>query len=294
MASMPETVGSTPPASFGACDCVPPATARRRSSSGHLTRLLAHALQAETLAGQSGLLQQRDARFKTGAMLAVILATTWAHHVASVWCIVLLAATLAMSSRVPLKRMALQAWIPVLAFTGLIAAPALFLVPGPALATLPLTGSTITATGLASAVMLVGRAEAAASMALLLVLTTPWSQVVRALGALGVPAAITAMLAMTQRYIFSFLQSAADMQEAHHSRIMTPVNAAGRRRMIASAAGVLFTRSLDMGQNVHEAMIARGYRGQSLSLDTWRPELTDWVMLGLALALLAAVIGLNL
>ena len=39
--------------------------------------------------------------------------------------------------------------------------------------------------------------------------------------------------------------------------------------MIGSATGVLFTRSLDMGQNIHEAMIARGYRGQSLSLSTW-------------------------
>ena len=294
MASMSETTGTTPPASFGACDCAPSTSARQRSSGGHLARILAHALQAENLAGRAGLLQQRDARFKTGAMLAVILAATWAHHVPSVWCIVLLAAALALASRVPLKRMALQAWLPVLAFTGLIAAPALFLVPGPALATLPLTGGTITATGLASALMLVGRAEAAAGLALLLVLTTPWPQVVRALGALGVPATITAMLAMTQRYIFSFLQSAADMQEAHHSRIMAPVNAAGRRRMIASAAGVLFTRSLDMGQNVHEAMIARGYRGQSLSLDTWQSGLADWVLLGLALALLAAVIGLHL
>jgi len=259
-----------------------------------MARRLAYALQAEDIAAEPGYLQRADPRFKTAAMLVLIITVAWAHQLASVWSFVLLGALLAVASRVPLRRMALQAVLPVLAFTGLIAAPALFLVPGPALVTLPLAGWAVTEPGLHSALLLVGRAEASAGLALLLVLTTPWPQVIRALGALGVPAPITAMLTMTQRYIFSFLQSAADMQEAHHSRIMAPMTGAARRGMIASAAGVLFTRSLDMGQNVHEAMIARGYRGQSLSLDTWRSRPADWLLLGFAVALLAAVIGFHL
>jgi energy-coupling factor transporter transmembrane protein EcfT len=126
------------------------------------------------------------------------------------------------------------------------------------------------------------------------VLTTRWPQLVKALSALGVPAVIVAMLAMTQRYIFIFLQGALDMQEAHHSRIMAPVSGRRRRQMIGSAAGVLFIRSLDMGQCVHEAMLARGYHGQSLSLSTWRAGLGDYLLLGIAVTILVAVIGLQL
>lgn len=259
-----------------------------------MARRLAYALQAEDIAAKPGYLQRRDPRFKTAAMLLLIITVAWAHQLASVWSFVLLVAGLAISSRVPLRRMVLQAAVPVLAFTGVIAAPALFLVPGPTIATLPLIGWPVTATGLRSALLLVGRAEASAGVALLLVLTTPWPQVIRALGALGVPAVITAMLSMTQRYVFIFLQTAADMQEAHHSRIMAPVSRSRRRQIIASAAGVLFTRSLDLGQNVHEAMLARGYRGQSLSLVTWRAGPADWLLLGLAAMLLAAVAGLGL
>lgn len=289
---MPEGTGSTRAPTFGGCGCAP--ETERRNAGGHVARFLAHALQAESHAGEPGLLQARDARFKVGAMLLLILSATWAHHVATAWCLVLLVPVLAVMSKVPLRRIALQAYLPVLVFTGLIAAPALFLVPGPAVAVLPVTGWAITANGLTSAAMLMVRAGSAAGLALLLVLTTPWSLVVKALGALGVPAVITAMLAMTQRYIFIFLQTAADMHDAMHSRVMAPMAGARRRQMIVSVAGVLFTRSLDMGQNVHEAMIARGYRGQSLSLDCWHPSAGDAVLLGLALVVFVAVVGLHL
>lgn len=269
-------------------------THRRRHRGGHIAHILGFALQAEGFASAPGLLQQRDPRFKIGAMLALILAATWSHKLATVWSLALLVPLLAVLSLVPLRRMALQVGLPVLAFTGLIATPAIFLVPGQALATLPLLGWSVSDNGLRSALMLVGRAEAAAGLALLLVLTTQWPQLVKALGTLGVPAVIIAMLAMTQRYIYIFLQGAMDMQEAHHSRIMAPAGGRRRRQMIASAAGVLFTRSLDMGQNVHEAMIARGYRGQSLSLARWRAGVGDYIMLGIAVSIPAAVIGLQL
>lgn len=279
---------------FGACDCAPASRRKPRPPGGHIARIMGFALQADGHATAAGLLQRRDPRFKIGAMLALTLAATWAHLLATVWGLMLIVPLLAVLSSIPIRRMALQVGLPVLAFTGVIAAPAMILVPGTVIATLPLLGWGITDTGLRSALMLVGRAEAAAGLALLLVLTTPWPQLVKALGALGVPAIIIAMLAMTQRYIFIFLQGAIDMLEAHHSRIMAPPGGRRRRQMIGSAAGVLFSRSLDLGQNVHEAMLARGYRGPSLSLGTWRAGFGDLLMLAIAVAVLLAVIGLQL
>ena len=61
---------------------------------------------------------------------------------------------------------------PVLLFTGAIALPALFLTPGRT--ALSLGGFAITAQGLRAAGFLLSRAETAATLSALLVLTTPW------------------------------------------------------------------------------------------------------------------------
>ena len=57
---------------------------------------------------------------------------------------VILAVVLALLSKVPLSMLAKRIWLAVLAFTGVIAAPALFLIPGQAIYTLPFVDWTVT------------------------------------------------------------------------------------------------------------------------------------------------------
>ena len=146
----------------------------------------------------------------------------------------------------------------------------------------------VTLQGLRSAVFLVGRAETAATFTLLLILSTPWPHILKALRSLGVPVAAVAILGMTHRYIFVLLQSAIQMFEARRSRIVGPMSARERRRFIGAAAGGLLARSFQIASEVHLAMVSRGYRGEVRLLDDFRTRPLDWMVLlgGMAIPVL--------
>jgi cobalt/nickel transport system permease protein len=49
-------------------------------------------------------------------------------------------------------------------------------------------------------------------------------------------------------------------------------------RPIAASAGVLFVRSYERGERVHQAMLARGYAGEMPSLDDRRATRREWLL----------------
>lgn len=249
-----------------------------------------HALDAEATSGRHGLLQGFDPRFKLVSILILILCVVLTRSLAVLPVLFLLAVVLGMSSGISPARLARQVWFGVLLFTGLIALPSIFLVPGTPLWQLPGLHWTVTLQGLRSAAFLVGRAETAATFALLLVLTTPWMHVLKAMRALGVPVVVVAILGMTHRYIFVFLQNALQMFEARRSRIVAPLAGAQRRRMVMAAVGVLLARTFQLSADVHLAMVARGYRGEVHLLDDFRSRRRDWAALLFALVLPAAIL----
>lgn len=258
-----------------------------------LAAAMEHALDAEAMAARSGFLQRLDPRVKLVVLLALIITATLLTSLAGLFALFLLVPVLALASHVPLMRLVRQVWLGVLAFTGIIALPSLFLVPGEALVRLPLLSWAVTLPGLRSAAFLVGRAETAASFALLLILTTPWPHVLKALRALGVPVVVVAILGMTHRYIFVLLQTATQMFEARRSRIVGPMRPAERRRAIAGAAGSLLARSIGLAGDVHLAMISRGYRGEVRLLDEFRTRPLDRAVLIAGLTVPALVVWLQ-
>jgi cobalt/nickel transport system permease protein len=205
----------------------------------------------------------------------------------------MLAVAVATTSGITPARLGKQVWLGVLLFTGVIALPSLMIVPGDPLLKLPVAGWTVTLQGLRSAAFLIGRAETAATFALLLILTTPWPHVLKALRAVGVPVTLVAVLGMTHRYIFLLLQAAMQMFEARRSRIVGPLAAPERRRLVVAGMGVLLGKTLQLGTEVHLAMIARGYRGEVRLLDDFKTRPRDWVVLPLALAVPPLVLWLQ-
>jgi cobalt/nickel transport system permease protein len=87
---------------------------------------------------------------------------------------------LAYLSSISLRMLANGIWTSVVLFTGAIALPALCLVPGEVLYRLPLLDWPVTRQGLESAALLLSRAETAATLAALLILSTPWTHVLKA------------------------------------------------------------------------------------------------------------------
>jgi energy-coupling factor transporter transmembrane protein EcfT len=58
-----------------------------------------------------------------------------------------------------------------------------------------------------------------------------------------------------------------------------------RRRVAASSAGVLMSKSLQLSGDVYSAMLSRGFRGEVYVLDDFQTSTIDWVMLAVFVVL---------
>ena len=249
-----------------------------------------HALRAEALAKARGLLQRLDPRIKVIGILGLIIAAATSHKLWVIGAVFLVALSLAVSSRVSPLLLAKRVWIPVLLFTGIIALPAPFVIPGRVVWRLPGLSWPLTAQGLMSAQYLVARVETAATLSVLLILSTPWTHVLKALRVLRVPVVLVVILGMAYRYIFLLLESARDMLESRRSRMVGELKGSDRRRLAASSVGVLMSKTLQLSGDVYSAMLARGFRGEVAMLDDFHTAALDWIMLAIFATLAAGAL----
>ena len=272
---------------------------RRRKKSfvertiAELSGAMERALYAEELARADGLLQRLDPRVKVAGLLALIVAAALSRQILVILGLFAAALALALLSRVPLRTLATRVWVGALLFTGMLALPAIFITPGQAVYRLPLLGWPITAQGLASAAYLVTRVETAATLSLLLILTTPWTHVLKAMRVLRVPVVFVVILGMTFRYIFLLLQTARDMFESRQSRMVGQLEGPDRRRLASASVGVLLSKTLQLSGDVYMAMQSRGFRGEVYTLDDFVMRARDWAALAgfVGLAALAFWLG---
>ncbi len=244
-----------------------------------LLRTIQEALLAEDTAQSRGLLQTLDARVKLAGIGALIIGTIAVHRLWALLVLFAAAILLAVLSRVSLRFLAARIWISVLAFTGLIALPAVFLVAGQTVLRIPLLEWPVTAQGLTSAAFLILRAETAATLSLLLVLCTPWNHLLRALRFFRVSAVVVVIVQMTYRYIFLLLRTAQDMFESRQMRLVGYLRPLEQRRLAAGTIGVLLDKTLQLSNDVHSAMLARGFRDDVRLLDDLQMTLSDWLQL---------------
>lgn len=270
---------------------------RRHSGRGFVERttdgllsVAERALFAERIARSNGLLQSLDPRVKVIGLLLLTVAVAMSHSLSVIGVVFAVAVLLAVLSRVPISEVAARAWTGAFLFTGTLAAPALFLTPGRAVAHLPM-GFAVTEQGIRTAAFLLARVETAVTLTLLLIVCTLWSQVLYALRVLRVPVIFVVILGMTYRYIFVLLQSAHDIFEARRSRQVGKMTPAEARRNASASAGVLLSRTLQLSGDVYLAMQSRGFRGEVYLLDPPRMSTRDWIALTFFIAAAGAAIG---
>ncbi len=269
---------------------------RKKRSGNFVERTLAtllrkteRALFAEELAQADGFLQKLDPRVKIIGLLALILDATLARNFFTIFFIFAIGVLFAFLSCVPLRTLAARAWLGALTFTGLIALPVIFITPGNEIFRLPLFNWAITTQGITSAIYLISRVETTVTLSLLLVLTTLWTHVLKALRVLRVPVVFVVILGMTYRYIFVMLETAQNMFEARQSRLVGALNGRENRRIAAASVGVLLSKSFYLNSEVYLAMQSRGFRGEVYTLDEFEMRRRDWLALaGFALAAIFA------
>jgi cobalt/nickel transport system permease protein len=177
-----------------------------------------------------------------------------------------------------------------------------FTVPGPSLGTVPLLGWSISAAGLIRFASIMFKSFVSVQVAVLMMQTTHFTDMLWAFGALRTPKVLVAIVSFMYRYLFVLADEALRLTRARDSRSATIGGSPNTGRSIAFRAkttgrmiGNLFLRSFDRSERVYQAMVSRGYRGELKQLDT--PPLTTRdaavgvipLLLGLMLTLASAL-----
>lgn len=156
--------------------------------------------------------------------------------------------------------------------------------------------------------------------------TTPFLTLVKAMRSLGVPVILTDMMLLSYRYLFEILANLDRMRRAmslrgfcakpsFHPKTPSTSREVGAQRslgnqitILATLAGTLFIRSYEQAERVYHAMRLRGYgyrthpapSNSAFIFSTGRPSaehpsayLWDTIALMLALGLSASILGAN-
>jgi cobalt/nickel transport system permease protein len=250
------------------------------------------AVFTEELARQPGWLQRVDPRAKVVMFLLAVIAASASTSLAILVLLYVVVLAVARASRLPFDFFVKRVWLGIPLFAGIVILPSIFFAAGPRLVALdagPLHVG-LSAQGLWGAAVFIARVGVSVSLAVLLVLTTPWADVLKSLHALKVPQVFVLVLSMTYRYIFLFLHTLNGMFEARKSRLVARLGGGEDRRWITRSMGALMSRSFKMSNDVYAAMLARGFTGEIRTYSTYRMRSSDWV--ALAATLVVAVLSL--
>jgi cobalt/nickel transport system permease protein len=251
---------------------------------------LDRAMSADSTARGNGFLQHLDPRVKVAGVSALIASAAMAAKLWVIAAVFFLAIVLAAVSSISARSLATRIWFATFIFSGALALPALFFVHGTPMYTLPGFYLAVTKQGLTNAAYLVLRAETGATLAMVLVFTTPWAHVLKALRVFRVPVVFVVILGMTCRYILLLLQTAHEMFESRKSRMVGRLTRVEQRRIAVQTTGALLSRTLHLSSEVFLAMQSRGFRGEVQVLDDFRMKSLDWAAL-MAFAFAAVVLA---
>lgn len=259
--------------------------------------LLRQVMFSEDVARTNGLLQRLDPRVKLVSMIVLLVAVGLVHNIPVLLAAYAFTLVLAALSRLPVGFFIKRVWLFIPIFTGIVVAPATLSIVTPGEVVVHLWSwhghaEGLTSQGLTSAALVVSRVATSISLVVLLTLTTPWVRLLAALRAVGVPRMFVLIIGMAYRYIFLLLATVTDMYEARTARMVgAQAHDAAARKFLAASAGTLFGKAHHLSEEVHMAMVARGYRGDARTLEPPRLRAVDAVAALATLAAAAAIGG---
>lgn len=118
----------------------------------------------------------------------------------------------------------------------------------------------ITREGIAGVAMLTSRVINSIALSFLVIDTTPFAEIVRALKSLKVPDPFLIVVTLSYKYILLFARTVEDIHLAMKGRLIG-VNRVQARQWTASRIGFVFTRTQIRCEEVYRAMLGRGFTG---------------------------------
>lgn len=238
---------------------------------------------ADEYASRNGFLQKRDARLKTITILFLLLTVLFARGVHFITVMYLFILALAYLSGIAILFFLKRTWIFIPLFSLFIAIPAIFSVfsPGEPLFVLTVFSMKliITRQGLSTSILFVMRVVTSVSLVILLALTTKHNQLLKVLRFFKIPQVFVMTLGMCYRYVYLFVGIIENTYLAIKSRVGFAVHHKRGREIVACNIGSLWQRSYQLNNEVYNAMLSRGYRGEPRVFDEFRADLIDWMFL---------------
>ncbi len=167
-----------------------------------------------------------------------------------------------------------------------------FTVPGDPI--LQIAGLTVTDNGLARFIAIVLKSWLSMQAALVLALTTDFTDILWGLSGLRVPSTLIVTLSFMYRYLFTLKEETERLLQARAARSGTKDNtkAGGsilwRAKIAGGMVGNLFLRSYERSERVYAAMLARGYNGQLLQQKI--PTLTRGMIIQVIIPIMLTII----
>ena len=172
-----------------------------------------------------------------------------------------------------------------------------FTVPGQTMATLPILGGiTLSVEGVIRFVSILLKSWISVQVAVLLVASTPFPELLWGLRALHVPATLVAIVGFAYRYLFVLSDEALRMMQARAARSAVVVGRRGggsllwRGKVTGRMVGNLMLRSLDRSERIYNAMAARGYQGQMRVLNPPQMGRQDYSVLFVSIVLFVVIV----
>lgn len=261
---------------------------------------------SEAIARRDGLLQRINPAVKVISIFILICVACLIRHIIPLLIMNIWLLLLAYLSLIPLSTFIKRVWLVVPLFTGIIVIPSIFnfIRPGTTLLSLihfshgvhfgPWVFPSvlaITYQGVWSGVILILRIGACISLAALLTFTTPWQSVLKALQKVFVPQIFISVLEMSYRYIYVFLQTASEIFTARRSRSLGHTSTREQRSFVSGAMGSLWSKAIILSEEVHSAMISRGYTGRPDTITNFRIRTLDWSWILLIVIVSALLTG---
>lgn len=273
--------------------------------------MMERSIFSEKYVSAKGFLQSIDPRVKLITILLLIITISFIHKTEIILGIYALTLVFAYLSKVELFFFIKRVWLFIPIFSGMVALPAIFNIftPGEPLITLlqfnrtihfwifEFTEISITRAGVLGALLFISRVATSVSLIVLLTLTTRWTDVMKSLRTLGVPQIFILVLSMTYQYIFLLIRVVQEMHLAKKSRTIR-TNRTGEgiekeQNWVASRIGTVLMKSYKMSDEIHSAMVSRGFHGEIKSHGTFKIRNIDRVWTIFSLAFITGVIWLN-
>lgn len=225
---------------------------------------------------KNGLFQMLDPRVKTVFLVAFIILVSMMRSIMVELAIAVFLAALIALSRLDLLHLYRRIIVFAFLFGFLIALPSAFnvitrgeiVIPVATLErsyhwwiyTIPAEIG-ITREGLFGVGMLTLRVMNSVSITLLVIYTTPFFEIIRALKVFRIPDTLLMIIILTYKYIFIFSKTVEDMYLAMKARLAGPVDGSKIRALLAGRIFYMFKRSQLQYEATYRAMLSRGFSG---------------------------------